>query len=378
MAFMMMFDDTSNERGLQDLNTLVQQLLMKQQQQTDLNDSESLSKRGEKHNVVNSMKNDDDITSRIIQTVSCPKILIRAKEDDNFYDPNKGLESLLKRWTITQPPFWISLHKKWFDPRRWTSIYTKGEYYEKGLTDVFRKILDVDEPGLVIDVGMNIGWFLLYARAYGHDVAGIEPNPVMHVRVCESLRLNEWDKDDSIKIFPYGLGEVHEFKNITMGNNPGASSFFEENLAKRNRRKLLVEVQTLDSIADQERWTSSSFEKPIYLLKVDVEGYEKFVFEGGKRLLQTRKIQNIIMENSNEDLELTLQLFTRIYGSGYRVVALMDPNGLPYHSNVATIASANEAMRKIPQNEREGVKHDKIVSEFLRKVQCNIWFALEE
>jgi len=212
---------------------------------------------------------------------------------------------------------------------------------------------------------------------------GFEPNPVMHVRVCESLRLNEWDKDDdSIKIFPYGLGEVHEFKNITMGNNPGASSFFVENIRKRNRKKLLVEVQTLDSIADKERWTSSTFEKPIYLLKVDVEGYEKFVFEGGKRLLQTRKIQNIIMENSNEDLELTLQLFTRIYGSGYRMVALMDHNGPPYHSDAETdaetIAAANEAMRKIPQNEREGVKHDKVISEFLRKVQCNIWFALEE
>ena len=111
---------------------------------------------------------------------------------------------------------------------------------------------------------------------------------------------------------------------------------------------------------------------------MDMEGYEKFVFEGGKRLLQTRKIQNIIMENSNEDLELTLQLFTRIYGSGYCVVALMNHNGSPFHSDAKTIAGANEAMRKSPQNEREGVKHDKVISEFLRKVQCNIWFALEE
>lgn len=343
----------SNQNQLTDLNS------MQKQKQLDVN----VVKKQEQHGT--------------IQTVSCPDILIRAKEDESFYDPNKKLEESPKRWTITQPPFWVSLHVMWFDKVRWNSIYKKGNYYEVGLTDVFHKILNVDEPGLVIDVGMNIGWFSLYARAHGHDVAAFEPNPVMHVRICESLQLNKWDEDDSVKIFPYGLGENHEFKNITMGNNPGASSFFEENLIKKFRRKLQVEVWTLDGIADEERWTSPTFEKVIYLLKVDVEGYEKFVFEGGKKLLQTRKIKNIIMEKSNEDLELTLHLFRLMYESGYRAVAIMDRYGLPYHSDPETITAVNEGMRKIPLNERDGLKNDEVITDFLRKVQCNIWFAPE-
>lgn len=53
----------------------------------------------------------------------------------------------------------------------------KGEYYETGVTAAFHTILgkydsSVRPAPLVIDIGMNIGWFSLYSRAHGHDVAG--------------------------------------------------------------------------------------------------------------------------------------------------------------------------------------------------------------
>ena len=34
----------------------------------------------------------------------------------------------------------------------------KGNYYETGITDQFHEILVDVKPGLVLDIGMNIGW----------------------------------------------------------------------------------------------------------------------------------------------------------------------------------------------------------------------------
>jgi len=126
--------------------------------------------------------------TKTLHHTSCPSIIAHRKDKD-FFDPNKSLEESPKRLTITNPPFWISLHTERFDKMRWVSIMVKGNYYETGLTNLFKEILaKTESPGLVIDVGMNIGWFTLWSRAHGHKVASFDPNPVMHVRVCESNR----------------------------------------------------------------------------------------------------------------------------------------------------------------------------------------------
>jgi len=42
--------------------------------------------------------------------------------------------------------------------RRVNRELVKGEYYETCLTHVFKDILSTKPPGLVLDIGMNIGW----------------------------------------------------------------------------------------------------------------------------------------------------------------------------------------------------------------------------
>ena len=120
-----------------------------------------------------------------IQPASCQKYL----NDPTIYDSNKDLtRDETKRLTITDPPFYISLHSQFFDKKRWVHIMKTGEYYEKGLTQLFHQILttydSTEQPRpLMLDIGMNIGWFSLYSHAHGHDVAAFEPNPTMFLRV---------------------------------------------------------------------------------------------------------------------------------------------------------------------------------------------------
>lgn len=309
-------------------------------------------------------------TSKKYAEVSCPKIISLSKRED-FYDPNKALPESPKRLTITEPPFWISLFIEWFDKMRWAAIYVRGNYYELGLTNIFKEILTEENksPGRVLDVGMNIGWYSLWSRSFGHTVVSFEPNPAMHVRVCESLILNGWDKDNSVQLFPFGVGNEEAEMTLTTGNNPGGSSFVSERLAPKYRKTMPVKVVRLDDIAEQEGWLSENA-LPIHLMKIDVEGFEYFSLLGAKNILASGKVTNIMMENSSTDSKLVLSLFHLLYESGYKVHALLSVDGDPYHNDKNTLTAANEAISKITTS----MNPNDFSQNWLIKVTNNIWW----
>ena len=99
-----------------------------------------------------------------------------------------------------------------------------GKYYEAGLTEHYKQILGGRSTSLVVDVGLNIGWFSLWALALGHNVVAFEPNSANILRVCQSVDLNQFETN-SIQIFRLGLGDTPgEMKLSWMGANPGASA----------------------------------------------------------------------------------------------------------------------------------------------------------
>jgi len=307
--------------------------------------------------------------SKTYTPVSCPE-LFEKRENEDFYDPNRGMPESPKKQTLTEPPFWISLHKEWFDKMRWISIMHKGLYYEVGLTNVFKEILsNTDAPGRVIDVGMNIGWFSLLSRSFGHEVAAFEPNPMMHVRVCESLALNNWNEDNSIKTFQYGLGNEETVLNLVTGKNPGASSFFEDRINKKIRIPFPVDVIRLDSVAEQEGWLKPDA-STIHLWKVDVEGFESQVFSGSKQLLSSGKVTNIIMENSSRNGEHVMSLLKLLYESGYKVKTLLTVNGDPYHEHETPFI--NDLISHLISDSMS--KKEEAYADFLVTQTCNVWW----
>ncbi|KAL3809609.1 hypothetical protein ACHAXA_002168 [Cyclostephanos tholiformis] len=256
---------------------------------------------------------------------------------------------------------------------RWVHIMDQGEYYERGLTSLFHRLLSSYDttatrpPPLVLDIGMNIGWFSLYSRAHGHEVASFEPNPTMFLRMCESLEYNHWREDDgSVSLWNYGLGSMPGVFNLTLGKNPGGSSFHGERLAKKYRWILPVRVATLDSIAMMQGW----LDRRISLAKVDVEGFEDQVIEGGKRLIYNGNVENIIMENGNNNVTTVGLMLDTLYDAGYRVREILTVNGDPYHEDWwHTFNPALEERRKAG---KAAVMSDQLA--FLAKVTCNIWW----
>lgn len=295
----------------------------------------------------------------------------------NVDDPNRSLEESPNKWVnATNPSFKISLHSQGFDPMRWASIMNRGNYYETGVTEQFHQILYNAPKGLVIDVGMNIGWFTAYSRAMGHAVVAFDPNPIMHTRVCETLALNGWNDTSTtttttdlkplspfVRTFPYGLAGQLTTMNLTLGKNPGGSSFHQDRLAQKFRRYLPVQVVTLDDMADQEGWILETSPE-IHVMKVDVEGFEPQVLKGATRLLASGKVQNMIMENSFKDDSLAKETLSTIYRAGYHVHFMSSVNGDAYHQDwVPTINRALDTQQMdIPE------------LELFSKTTINLWW----
>ena len=92
------------------------------------------------------------------------------------------------------------------------------------------------------------------------------------------------------------LESLVESHNIGLSNEKDKLYFSNDN-EDMNRivdgnypNSIMVPVDTLDSIAEN---------REIKLLKIDVEGYEKFVFEGGKETLKNENLKALIVELNN-------------------------------------------------------------------------------
>lgn len=266
--------------------------------------------------------------------------------------------ALYKTKTRTDPPFWMSFHSKEVDKVRW-STYETGVYYEKDVTEHAISVLLGKPTGLVVDVGMNIGWFSLLARSLSHNVVGFEPNPLNHVRLCESLQLNGW-VDGSVQVYASPIGKINNDPSVkfTFGTNPGAGGLRREGY--HGQRQLPdIHTVTLDTIAKQKGWIQSS--TPIYLMKIDVEGGDPDVIFGCGELLRSHKVLNIFTElKSDSRYELMVQ---QILTTGYKIKHYGNWKG--------------KAMRGAPVDWTEGdiSRHSRAIVAFCKR-QCNLWFSL--
>ena len=217
---------------------------IQQPDSSSISSSSNSGKTGEVGNeaiATNTVHNVIDITPTECHDVR------RYVENHQWEDPNKNNTStnnnnnnnnnhdghhslLLARNVITDPQFAISVHNRQYDRVRYSSIYLKGDYYEKKVRNRFLFILKEEEESeemqpeteqeeidnnrldhhgqrrrrrtpFVIDVGGNIGYYSLLSASLNHHVVTFEINPANLIRLCESIQLNLDPKDkDSIQV----------------------------------------------------------------------------------------------------------------------------------------------------------------------------------
>ncbi len=171
---------------------------------------------------------------------------------------------------------------------------------------MFRAMELFVHPGdVVFDVGANDGSESVFAaRRCGDDgrVFAFEPAPETYQRLRETVTLNA---ADNVTIHPFaitdtvGTVELHLFDTAHSGwNSLGRPAMPAGDGATRvPEQSVLVPAETLDHFCAERDITAIDF------LKVDVEGYERAVFDGADGLLRQQQIASIWFEISSEPLK---------------------------------------------------------------------------
>lgn len=137
----------------------------------------------------------------------------------------------------------------------------------------------VQSQDVVLDIGVNIGFYLLNfaKKANQGNVYGFEPNPTVFEFAKKNCELNQFQH---VKLNNIGLGHVaSSFQMAQINDNLGMNKIVTESTSG----SFTVQVQRLDDFVNQENITK------VDVMKIDVEGFEMNVLLGAEEVINKNK-----------------------------------------------------------------------------------------
>lgn len=131
------------------------------------------------------------------------------------------------------------------------------------------------KPGLVVDVGVNIGLYLLKLKALDakREYVGFEPNASCNYYTQELIEANEFD---NIRVFPFALSDKQELRDFyTLKKGDKMGSLHTASTAKTSGK---VATSLLTMTGDEVLQILEP--EAICVIKIDVEGDELEVLSG--------------------------------------------------------------------------------------------------
>lgn len=183
-------------------------------------------------------------------------------------------------FSIYQDGFKLKYFPTKMSKKLWMSAIRKENAYE-ALDNFFIRHL---KPGdVVIDAGANIGYYtLLSASIVGKEgyVYAIEAHPTIFSYLEKNIAFNDFK---NIRCFNTALGDKSGQVNFSDRENDDLNQVDEDGA-------ISIPVIEMDNLPISHQC--------IHLLKIDVEGYEKFVLQGARELLN--KTDVILFESWDE------------------------------------------------------------------------------
>ncbi len=161
----------------------------------------------------------------------------------------------------------------------------------------------------IIDIGSNTGQFAKKMRKFFPDakIYSFEPIPEVYNEL-----LANFEGDLNFKAFNCGIGDIDGQMTFNLNEYSDSSSLLKMTEIHKssfphtiNEKKVQVLVKRLDDILD-----ANKIETP-YLLKLDVQGFEDKVINGGEKITSNSEV--IITEVSFYELYENQTLFDGIY-----------------------------------------------------------------
>jgi FkbM family methyltransferase len=266
------------------------------------------------------------LRSRLVRAVLAPAVVARrrwlARQNETIRAITRRLgESIVGDVVLDLPEFSGAFA---CSPRSdlFARVVAQG-HYEPGLVDLLRRHLDPRRD--FIDVGANIGFYsVLAARLLpGRRVLAIEPNPEALRRLAANLARN--GVESAVTVFDGlvsdkpGASELNLIDGMEEYSSIGA--IVHASVAGLPSRRLAVQAETVDRLVER-------FDLAPGLIKIDVEGAEKLVFDGALETL--KRFRPVILSELSPALlgpmgTSAAAIIAQLEGLGYRVVDAADP-----------------------------------------------------
>jgi len=225
--------------------------------------------------------------------------------DKTYYFRQYGLDKSHKIICISELIFDKSVildyRVKWYGG----SFNIDNTVWDKALIEFVFKIIKNIPSCVFFDIGASTGSFTLLSKFTDCTMHSFEPNPTIFKILKSNVQLNEID--NRVTLYELGLVDSYdENKHFTLkypidddnklifsglstfGNNP-------KRFAQYNYKEIKVKTNTLDNIADQLNLEKIDF------IKMDTEGFEYYILEGGYNTIK-KYLPIMILECNEENM----------------------------------------------------------------------------
>ena len=195
-------------------------------------------------------------------------------------------------------------------------------------------------PGsIVMDIGANMGeWSLHMAKMVGGNgrVFSVEPSPSMVRALEKTMAINNFSQVSISECaisnktghsqfsipFDKDYQAIPSWSRLVLGEEFATPKWIDNPWAKVATTKTIeVQTTTLDRFTSEKSITKLDF------IKIDVEGHEKYVIEGGQKTLKTLK-PAIILEAANEETADREIIADQLRKLNYKLVGIVMQDGV--------------------------------------------------
>lgn len=196
-------------------------------------------------------------------------------------------------------------------------------YYVKG------KLIGVKTAGdlTIFDVGANIGKYaLLLDQVFGNEamIHSFEPSLKTYKKLVQNVAGKVKGQQ-----YHFGLGDADSHTTLySNSDESGLASVYKRKLDHFNidmNQAEEIEIKNLDSFCKEKNITH------IHFLKLDVEGHEKKVMEGAKRMIDAGQVDFIQFEfgGCNIDSKTYFQDFYYLLNDRYQIYRIVKDGVFP-------------------------------------------------
>ncbi len=218
---------------------------------------------------------------------------------------NKKIEFFLKNFFF--------LKKYLFEKRIKRAIKEKEEPEIEILKELIIKDTDT------IDVGVYRGVHSYEMSKYSNKVHAFEPNPVIY-KDLENYLLKI---KSNIKLYNYALSNVEGIKNLKIPlrnskiNKDNYEEYYKMGLASIHESNIFSAYETFQ--VKSLKLDNINIDNKISLIKIDVEGHELEVINGGIKLINKYKPNLIIEIEERHSKRKVMETINKISEIGYKV-----------------------------------------------------------